>query len=169
PMARLALLLRHRTLNLIGRVRQFGSQVHELSVGVNVVNVLDAHSQFLFRDVNTGLDGEYRSGLQWSSRLAWIVHIQADIVAQAVNEVFAQRLPAAVVAVGVDVIEGHAMQRVLSGASQGRLAALKGGFGGALRTQDNLINLALACGELAIGGQRTSDIGGVHGVLTADI
>ena len=90
----------HDLFNLTGVFGQSAGEAFELAVGVSVEDVLDAHADFFFRYVDAGLDGEDHAGLDGLGVVPRIVHVDADGMADAVDEVFAQRL-------GVRVFDGR--------------------------------------------------------------
>ena len=84
----------------------------QLAILINPVVVLDADSQLLFRNINSRLDGERHSRSERHGVIPGIVDVQSDVVAEAVNEILAQRLAALVFAVSVDVVVSDLMSRV---------------------------------------------------------
>src|SRR5437899_2150835 len=56
-----SLLPPHRPLHLFGSMRQILCDLYQIPFLVNVVNVLDAHSKFFFRNINPGLDRKHHS------------------------------------------------------------------------------------------------------------
>src|ERR1041385_5094326 len=69
-------------------------------------NVLDADADILFRNINSRLDGQDRSCLERSGRIAGIMNVQPHIMTKAMHEILAERLAMQVMAVSVDVIVG---------------------------------------------------------------
>ena len=92
-------LARHGRLDFLSRVRQCGSQVYQLALRRNPHDVFDAHTQLLFRDVNSRLNCEHCTARNRGHDVTDIVHFQSDVMAQTVNEVLAQWLAVEVLAV----------------------------------------------------------------------
>ena len=94
---------RHDFFDLIGRARQArGEQFVAGRRDEHVV--LDAHADIFLGNVNSRLDGDDHSRFERARRAAGIVHVQANVMAQAVNVVAAQRAAFLVLAVRIDVI-----------------------------------------------------------------
>src|SRR6516164_5187428 len=77
----------HGRFNFLRCVRECGGEVHESSVRRIPHNVLDSDAELLFRNVNSGLDREHGSLRNWRCIVARIVHLQPDIMTDAVNEI----------------------------------------------------------------------------------
>ena len=97
------------------------------------------------------------------------MHVETDVVAEAMNEILAQRLAVQIFAVGVDVVVGDLIKRIRIAAFQVRLARFECGHRRLLRAQDDVVDLPLARGEMAVHGKRARDVGGVHGVFAGRI
>src|SRR5271163_2807457 len=122
--------------------------------------IFDAHAEIFFGDVNAGLDRDDHSWLERFAIIAGIVDVEADVVAEAVNEILAQRFAVKIFAVGIDVVVGnlvHAFRASLAIVH----ARLDGGERGILGAENNFIDFALARREFAVRGKRARDVGGV--------
>ena len=51
-------LLLHGRFNFLSGVRQIPGDLHQIALLIDVVNILDAHSELLSRNVDSGFDGE---------------------------------------------------------------------------------------------------------------
>jgi hypothetical protein len=130
--------------------------------------VLNADPEIFFGDVNAGLDGDDHAGFERFAILAGIVDVEADVVAEAVNEILAKRFAVKILAVGIDVVEGNFVDAL--GAALAIIHAwFDGGESGVLRAEDDFINFALARREFSVGGKRARDVGRVPRVLSADV
>ena len=78
----------HGCFDLVGRVRKRRREVHQLAVGIDVIDVFDSDSELLLGNVDSGFDGEYHSCRQGATTN--IVNVQADKVAESVDEVFSE-------------------------------------------------------------------------------
>src|ERR1700722_14936617 len=130
--------------------------------------VLNAHAEIFFGDVNARLDGDDHAGREGFAILARVVDIQTDMVAQSVNEILAERFAVQIFAVRIDVVVGNLVDAL--GAFLAIVhAGLDGRQSGILRAENDFIDFALPGCEPAIGGERACDVGGVAGVLRADV
>src|SRR5579862_6473957 len=66
--------------------------------------VFDADAEVFFGDVDAGLDGDDHAGLERFAVFAGVVDVEADVVAEAVNEILAERFAVKIFAVGIDVV-----------------------------------------------------------------
>src|ERR1700736_925512 len=57
--------------------------------------------------VDAWFDGNHHPGFERSAGGGWIMHVDADLMSQTVDEILAERLPVQILAVGVDVIERY--------------------------------------------------------------
>src|SRR5260370_4216423 len=130
--------------------------------------VLDADAEILLGDVDARLDGDDHSGLQRRAVLAGVVNVKADMMAEAVNEILAEGFAMEIFSVGVDVIVGEFVDAFVALGTVIR-TGLQCSDGSMLRTEDDVVDFALAWRELAISGQRARDVRGVTGVLSADV
>ena len=80
-------------------MRQILCDLYQIPLLVNVVNVLDAHSKFFFRNINPGLDREHHSFVERNRIIARVVDIKANVMAESMNEVFAKRAAVQILAV----------------------------------------------------------------------
>src|SRR5580698_6891404 len=64
--------------------------------------VFDADAEIFLGDVNAGLDGDDHSWLERFAIIARVVDVEADVVAEAVNEILAQRFAVKIFAVRID-------------------------------------------------------------------
>src|SRR5205085_6391480 len=110
----LRLLLRHRALDFIRLLRQRAREADQFPVVSNNVLILNAHAERLLGQINARLDREDGAGLQRCAGRARVVNRETDVVAEAVDEVLAERLAVDVFAVRVDVILRDAIERVLA-------------------------------------------------------
>ena len=93
------------------------------------------------------------------------MHFKSDVVAEAVNKIFTQRLAVQVLAVAIDIVHGDFCDRTVGTPHQHRLARLKGRHRGLLRAQNNIVNFPLARGEMAVHRKRARNIGRIHGIF----
>jgi hypothetical protein len=121
-----------------------------------------------FWNVNARLDGDHHAGFQRAIGRARVVDIQADVMAQSMDEVAAERAALLVLAVRVDVVVSDPKQAVGAAARKAH-PRLERRQRRILRAQDNFVDLALPRGELAVGRKRPGDVGGIAGVLPADV
>ena len=116
-----------------------------------------------------GLNGEYHSRTYRDVIGASIVYVKTDIVAQAVDEVLAQRFTVQIFAMGIDVVVSGFLQRICSIAPQRRFAGLECRNRSLLRPQHNIVNFPLPRGEFSICRQSAGDVGGVHRIFSRRI
>src|SRR3954464_1502434 len=109
-------------------MRERRRHVHQLAVGIDVVDVFNTNPELFFWNVDSRFDGEYHSCAEWSATN--VVNVEADEMAESVDEVLAQRLPMQVFAVRVDVFDGDLVEGIRGIAGQHRLARDKRGLGG---------------------------------------
>ena len=93
--------------------KERGTQLDQLAVGVDVEVVFDAHADIFFRNIDSRLDRERHARAERNVVIPAIVHIQANVVAQPVNEILIQRLPVQIFAVRLDVVAGNFVERIL--------------------------------------------------------
>src|SRR6185437_8903681 len=129
--------------------------------------VLDSNTQVFLGNVNARLDGYDHSRLQWTIAVAGIVDVEAEVMAYTVGVISPERAPFFVTSMRIDVVRYDLLQAVLASVEHG--ARLHSGYCGTLRTENDIVNLALARRELSAGGQRARDIGGVTAIFTADV
>src|SRR5205085_12439279 len=91
------------------------------------------------------------------------------MMSQAMNEVLAQWLAMRIFAMRVDVIQRNFVERIRIVPGQLGFSNLKGLHGCFLRSQNNVINLALPGRKLAIHRSGASSVSGIHGVLAANV
>ena len=72
--------------------------------------VLNAHAEIFFRDVNPRLDRDDHSGFERAHTVAGIVHVKAQMMADAVGIILAECVALFVAAVGIDVIGDNLLQ-----------------------------------------------------------
>src|SRR6202171_1418904 len=130
--------------------------------------VLDADAEILVGDVDAGLDGDDHAGLQRRAVLSGVVDIEADMMAEAVNEIRAEGFAVEIFSVAVDVIVGDLVDALVALGTVIR-ARLQRSDGSILRAEDDVVDFALALRKLAVGGQRARDVRGVAGVLRPDV
>ena len=94
--------------------------------------------------------------------------VEADIMAQAVNEILAERLAIAVLTVGIDVVVCDFVEAVVAFAAEVHTRLYRGQRG-VLRAQHDFINFALPRREFAIGRKSSRNVRGVSGELCADV
>src|ERR1035438_6366998 len=162
----------HEGFDSFGGFGEGAGEAVEGAVGFDVENIFDADSDFFFRDINAGLDGEEHAFVDGFRVVPVVADVDADQMADAVDEVFAQRLSMEVFAVGVHGVEGGGVEGVGVAAVRGVDAGLAGneGFdGGGLGSEDDAVNFALTGGEVAVDGHGARDVGGVHRVFAGGI
>src|SRR6266403_3209056 len=87
----------------------------ELIAGLGDEHIIfDAHAEIFFEDVDAGLHGDDHAGLERSTVLAGIVDVEADVVAETVDVILAQRFSVQVFSVGIDVIVGNFVEALAS-------------------------------------------------------
>ena len=96
------------------------------------------------------------------------MHVQPDLMAQAVNEVLPERFAMLVFTVGIDVVVGNFEDALVALAAQVH-AGLQRSQRRVLRAQHDLVDFALPRREFAVGGKRARDVRGIAGVLRANI
>ena len=77
----------HGVFHFVGGVGQCRGQFDQLAAGVDVIHVFDSHSQLFFWNINAGFDGEDHARRKRNVVVAGVVDIQADVVAEAVDEI----------------------------------------------------------------------------------
>src|SRR6185312_9035740 len=97
--------------------RQAFAQHDEFSVLINVEDIFDANSDFLFRNVNAGFESKDHSFTENRSRVAGVMHIEPDVMSQTMDKVFAKRLAVKIFAVRINIIFGYFVEgiRIRSG------------------------------------------------------
>src|SRR5579872_835768 len=113
---------RHRMFHFVCGMRKFFGQLDELAAGIYVIHVFDTHSQLLLGNINARLDGENHSGSQRYVIIAGIVNVEANVMAETVNEIFPERLAMQVLAVAINVVIRDVMKRVRLIAPEVRLS-----------------------------------------------
>ena len=131
--------------------------------------VFNAHAQVLFRDVNARLDRDHHSRLKRAAIVAWIVHVEPDMVTQAVNEILAKRSALAVFSMRIDVVVGDIHQPVFFAFAGEVRAGLHRRERLVLRAENDFVDFALARCELAISGKGARDVRRVTGILRANV
>ena len=126
-------LFRHRFLNFIGGARQAMAQHNKFAVLSHSKHIFNADAQPFFRNVNSGLQREYHAFVDRHSGIVGIMHVQAHVMSQSMDEIFSKRLAVDVFAVRVDVIKGDFIKRIRISAAGGELGlpcleSLHGGF-----------------------------------------
>src|SRR5579875_1193758 len=91
-------LFLHQSLDGVGRFGQRAGEAFEGSVRLHVKIVFDADPDFLLGNVNAGLDGEDHALLDGLRVVPGIMDIDADQMADAVDEVLAQAMAVEVLA-----------------------------------------------------------------------
>ena len=87
---------------------------------------------------------------------------------ESVNEILAERFAVKVFAMSIDVVVRDVEEAVLFVAAENG-AGLDGGDGGVLGGKNDVVDFALARSEFSVGGNGASDVGGVAGILRADV
>src|ERR1700733_599215 len=95
----------HQFFHLISPRRQRPTQFDQLPILVDIEVVFDAHPKVFLGNINSRLDGKSHTGTERNRIVVGVMHVEPDVVAQAVDEVLAQRLAMQILAVSVDVIE----------------------------------------------------------------
>src|SRR5207249_2560287 len=130
--------------------------------------VFDAHAEILFGDVDAGLNGNDHAGLESGAMVAGVVNVQADGMAEAVDEIGPEGFAMEIFPVRVDVVVGNFLHALVAFAAKIH-ARLELGEGGVLRAENDFIDFTLARGELAIGGKGARDVRGITGVLRTNV
>src|SRR5262249_2025076 len=108
------------------------------------------------------------AGFQRAAILAGIVNVEADVMAEAVNVVLAERLAVLILAVGVDVVVGDFLQALVALGAES-YSGLELRERGVLRSQHDVVDLELARREFAVRGNGARNVGGIAGILCGDI
>src|SRR5260370_7620730 len=66
--------------------------------------VLDAHAEILFGNVDTRFNGDDHAGLERCAMFPGVVNVQADVMAQAVDEIGPEGFAVKAFSVGIHVI-----------------------------------------------------------------
>src|SRR6202011_5227253 len=130
--------------------------------------VFDAHSEILFGDVDAGLDGDDHAGLERGAEFARIVDVQTDVMAEAVNEIWPEGFAVKIFSMGIDVVVGNLVNALVALVTEIH-ARLERGEGRVLRTENDVVDFALARRVLAVSGQRARDVCRIAGVLRSEI
>ncbi len=77
-------------LHFVGGVRKFFGQLDELAAGIHVIHVFDPDSQLFVGNINARLDSKNHSRSQRYVIIPSIVNIEADVVAEAVDEILSR-------------------------------------------------------------------------------
>src|SRR6516162_9286326 len=159
---------RHDSFDFGWIARQSLAQQLVAGVGDQRV-VFNAHAQILFGDVDARFDGNHHSGLQRAAIVARIVYVKADLVAQAMNEILAERPALAVFSVRVDIVVGDVHQPIFLASAGKMRAGLEGCERRVLCAKNNLVDFALPRCEPAARGKSACDVRGIAGILRSDI
>src|SRR2546429_1940013 len=147
-----------------------GSRSLQLVAGVGDEHVVfNAHAQILFGNVNARFDGDHHSRLQRAAMVARIVYVEADMMAQAMNEILAERPALAVFPVRVDIVVGDVHQPIFLAAARKMRAGLESCERRVLRAKNDFVDFTLARCEPAARGKRAGDVRGIAGILRSDI
>src|SRR5690242_1373021 len=95
------------------------------------------------------------------------MHVEPNVVSQAVDEILAERSTLAVFSMRVDVIVGDIHQPVFFASAGKMRAGLNGRKRRVLSAKNDFVDFALARSEFAISGNRARDVRGIAGVLRA--
>src|SRR6266699_1395602 len=118
--------------------------------------VFNAHAQILFGNVDARFDGDHHSRLQRAAMVARIVYVEADMVAQAMNEILAERPALAVFPVRVDIVVGDVHQPIFLAAARKMRAGLESCERRVLRAKNDFVDFTLARFEPAARGKRAA-------------
>src|SRR5207247_5927762 len=102
--------------------------------------VFDAHAEILFGDVDAGLNGNDHAGLESGAMVAGVVNVQADGMAEAVDEIGPEGFAMEIFPVRVDVVVGNFLHALVAFAAKIH-ARLERGEGGVLRAENDFIDL----------------------------
>src|SRR5260370_24560031 len=102
---------------------------------------LDGDAEIVLGIVDARLDGNNHSGLQRRAVLAGVVNVQADMMAEAVNEIRAERFAMEIFSVGVDVIVGEFVDAFVAFGTVIR-ARLERADRSILRTENGVVDFA---------------------------
>ncbi len=126
---------------------------------------LDAHADFFLGDVNARLDGEGHARLEHGRVIRRVVHIDADHVAESMDPVLAKRRTVQILAMRVDVVVGHGIERIrilAVAVIDRRLVDHEGRDRRLLRAEHNVVNLALPRSEVPVDRNSPGDVGRIH-------
>src|SRR2546421_4133008 len=84
------------------------------------------------------------------------------------NVILAERFSVQVFTMRIDVIVGNSVNTFVALAAQVH-SRLEGGQRGVLRAQNDVVNFALSRREFPVSGYGAGDIGGIAGVLRANV
>src|SRR5437870_2240106 len=158
----------HNLFDFIRTARQALAQQFVARLGDKDV-VLDPHAELFIRNINPRLDGDHHSRLQRPAIFTGVVDVEADIVAQPMNEILAQWLALAVFAMRVDELIGDVREPVFLAFAREMSARPDGREGGVLRAEDDLVNFALALREFAVGRKSARDVRGIARILSGNV
>src|SRR5215472_18942219 len=97
------------------------------------------------------------------------MYVEADIVAQAMDEILPKRPALAVFPVRVDIVVGDVHQPVFLASAREMDAGLEGCERRVLRAKNDFVDFALAQGELAARGNGARDVRGIARILRSDV
>ena len=152
----------HHFLDFLRRTRQDAGK--DLATVLRDEDIVfDTHTEFLFLDIDARLDGHHHARLEGLGVIKRVVDIQADGVAEAVDEILAEGFAVQVFAMGVDVVVGDLVEPLAAPAAE-RNTGPGGGDGGVRGRENDPVDFLLPGRELAVNGQRARDVAGVAAV-----
>jgi len=98
--------LGHYFFDFGGVARQALAQ--ELVAGFGDEHIIfDAHAKIFFGDIDAGLHGDDHAGLERLAGFSGIVDVEAEVVAESVNVILAERFSVQILTMGIDVVVGN--------------------------------------------------------------
>src|SRR6266699_54785 len=159
--------LRHDLFNFIGIAGEAFAEQLVAGFGDEDV-VFDAHAEILFGNVDTRFNGDDHAGLETCAMFPGVVNVQADVMAEAVDEIGPEGFAVKVFSVGIDVIVSNFLYALATLVAEIH-ARPERGEGRVLRAEDDLVDLALARRELAVSRNSARNVRGVAGILRANV
>lgn len=156
----------HDFFDIVGGTRKArGEKLVAICGDKNVV--LDADTEIFLRDVNAGLVGDDHAGAKRAIVIGGIVDIEAQAVADSVDEILAERLAVKIFSVRIDVVVGDFLEAVRAAVEVD--AGLDGVENSGLSAVNDVVDFALARREFSVGRNGASDIGRIAAVFAANI
>src|SRR3954466_1414700 len=95
--------------------------------------------------------------------------IESHMVSETMNEISSQRGAFQILAVGIDIVRRNLLQAHFVFGRTEHDTGLDGRNRGFLRSEDDLIQLALSSSELAVYRNRSRNVAGVHRAFRRDV
>src|SRR5580704_2334441 len=99
----------HNLLDFVGIARKARGEKFR-ACGRDQHVVFNAYAEIFFGNINSRLERDGHAGFERARRIAGIMHIESDVMAQSCNEVAAERMAFAILAVRIDVVVGDLIE-----------------------------------------------------------